>query len=66
MLLNLAAAKLYIEPINPVLPVLRQPVGLDKIGARTFPDCCCLIRFPDVISDIGLLGPIHVLISYSQ
>jgi hypothetical protein len=66
MLLNLAAAKLYREPLYPVLHVRRQPVGLDKLCADSFPGCCCLIRFPDVISDIGLLGPIHVLISYFQ
>jgi hypothetical protein len=66
MLLNLAAAKLYREPLYPLLPVLRQPVGLDKLCTDSFPGCCYLIRFPDVKSDIGLFGPIHVLISYFQ
>ena len=66
MLSNLATAKLYREPLYPVLLVRRQPVGLDKLCADSFPGCCCLIRFPDVISDIGLFGSIHVLISYFQ
>lgn len=66
MLLNLVAEKLYREPLYPVLPVLRHPVGLDNLCANTFPGYRCLIRFPDVKSDIGLFGPIHVPISYFQ
>lgn len=63
MLLNLAAAKLHGKPLSPALPVRRQPVGLDKLCADSFPGCCCLIRFPYVISDIGLPGPVNASVS---